>query len=68
MVQFFEPNISRNDAYRLKDVKFHVLPEDFVQKVKDPQFDCSRKKPCKPCVLDISKTLFILPSFFHEQF
>ena len=37
MVQFFEPNISRSDAYRLSDVKFEVLPEDFVQKVKDPQ-------------------------------
>ena len=36
MVQFFEPN-SRSDAYRLNDVKFEVLPEDFVRKVKDPQ-------------------------------
>ena len=36
MVQFFEANTSRSDAYRLKDVKFEVLPEDFVRKVKDP--------------------------------
>ena len=36
MVQFFEPN-SRSDAFRLNDVKFEVLPEDFVRKVKDPQ-------------------------------
>ena len=36
MVQFFEPN-SRRDGYRLNDVKFEVLPEDFVRKVKDPQ-------------------------------
>ena len=37
MVQFFEPNTSRKDTYRLNDVKFEVLPEDFVRKVKDPQ-------------------------------
>ena len=37
MVQFFELNTSRSDAYRLNDVKFEVLPEDFVRKVKDPQ-------------------------------
>ena len=30
MVQFFEPNTSRSDANRLNDVKFEVLPEDFV--------------------------------------
>ena len=36
-LQFFEPNTSRSDAYRLNDVKFGVLPEDFVRKVKDPQ-------------------------------
>ena len=30
MVQFFEPNTSRCDAYRLNDVMFDVLPEDFV--------------------------------------
>ena len=37
MVQFFEPNTSISDAYRLNDVKFEVLPKDFVRKVKDPQ-------------------------------
>ena len=37
MVQFFEPNISTSDAYRLNDVKFEVLPEDFVREVKDSQ-------------------------------
>ena len=37
MVQFFESNTSRSDAYRLIDVKFEVLPEDFARKVKDPQ-------------------------------
>ena len=37
MVQFFEPNISRSDAYLLNDVKFEMLPEDFVPKVKDSQ-------------------------------
>ena len=37
MVQFFEPNTNRCDAYRLNDVKFEVLPEDFVRKVKDLQ-------------------------------
>ena len=37
MVQFFEPNTSRSDAYRLNDVKFEVLPGDFVRIVKDPQ-------------------------------
>ena len=36
MVQFFEPNTIRSDAYGLNDVKFEVLPEDFVRKVKDP--------------------------------
>ena len=69
MVQFFEPNTSKpNDAYRLNDVKFEVLPEDLVRKVKDPVGRSSRKKPFKLCILDISETLFILPSFFHEQF
>ena len=31
-VQLFEPN-SIGDAYRLKDLKFEVLHEDFVRKV-----------------------------------
>ena len=30
MVQFLEPNTSRSDAYRLNDVKFEVLPDNFV--------------------------------------
>ena len=33
MVQFFEPN-SIGDAYRLNDLKFEVLHEDFVRKVQ----------------------------------
>ena len=37
MVQCFEPHTSRSDDYRLNDVEFEVLPEDFVRKVKDPQ-------------------------------
>ena len=37
MVQFFEQDTSRSDAYRLNDGKFEVLPEDFVRKVKYPQ-------------------------------
>ena len=37
MVQFFEPNTSRSDNCPLIDVKFEVLSEDFVRKVKDPQ-------------------------------
>ena len=37
IVQFFEPNTSRSDTYWLNDVKFEVLPEDFILKVKDPQ-------------------------------
>ena len=37
MVQFFEPNTGRSDAYRLNDVKFEVFPEHFVGKLKDPQ-------------------------------
>ena len=36
MVQFFEPN-SIGDAYRLNDLKFEVLHEDFVWKVQEPQ-------------------------------
>ena len=36
MVQFLELNTSKSDAYRLNDTNFEVLPEDFVQKVKDP--------------------------------
>ena len=36
MVQFFEPN-SISDAYRLNDLKFEVLQEDFVRKVQEPQ-------------------------------
>ena len=36
MVQFFEPN-SISDAYRLNDLKFEVLHEDFVRKVQEPQ-------------------------------
>ena len=30
MVQFFEPNTSISDAYRLNDLKFEVLPQDLV--------------------------------------
>ena len=37
MMHFFEPNASRSDAYQLNDVKFGMLPEDFVRKVKEPQ-------------------------------
>ena len=37
MVQFFEPNTSRSDVYRLNDVNFEVRPEDFVRKLKDRQ-------------------------------
>ena len=36
MVQFFELNTGKSDAYLLNDVNFEVLPEDFVRKVKDP--------------------------------
>ena len=36
MVQFFELNTSKSHADQLNDVKFEVLPEDFVQKEKDP--------------------------------
>ena len=36
MVQLFEPN-SIGDAYRLNDLKFEVLQEDFVRKVQEPQ-------------------------------
>ena len=36
MVQFFEPN-SIGDAYRLNDLKFEVLYQDFVRKVQEPQ-------------------------------
>ena len=35
MMRFFQTNNSRNDFYRLNDVKFEALSEDFVQKVKD---------------------------------
>ena len=60
MVQFFEPNTSRSDAYLLNDVKFEVLPEDFFSKGERSTVGCSRKKPCRLCIL--------LSSFFHEQF
>ena len=36
MVQFFEPN-SIGDAYRLNDLKFEVLQENFVRRVQEPQ-------------------------------
>ena len=36
MVQFFELNTGKSDAYRLNDANFEVLSEDFVRKVKDP--------------------------------
>ena len=36
MVQFFEPN-AIGDTYRLNDLKFEILHEDFVRKVPDPQ-------------------------------
>ena len=31
MVQFFEPNTSRNDAYRLNDVKFEEMVHRWLQ-------------------------------------
>ena len=37
MVQLFEPNTSRSDAYQLNDIKFEVLSEDFLRKMKDSQ-------------------------------
>ena len=36
MVQFFESNLI-GYAYRLNDLKFEVLHEDFVRKVQEPQ-------------------------------
>ena len=36
MVKFFEPT-SRRDTYRLNDLKFEILLEDFVKKVQEPQ-------------------------------
>ena len=36
MIQLFKLNTSRSDTYGLNDVKFEVLLEDFVRKVKDP--------------------------------
>ena len=36
MVQFFEPN-SIGDVYRLNDLKFAVLHEDFIRKAQEPQ-------------------------------
>ena len=63
MVQFFEQNTSRSDAYRLNDVKFEVVSLRFYSKGERSTVGCSRKRLC---VLDISETLFILPSFFHE--
>ena len=36
MLQFFEPN-SIGDANRLNDLKFDVLHEDFVRKLREPQ-------------------------------
>ena len=40
----------------------------FCSKGERSTVRCSRKKSCKLCILDISETLFILPSFFNEQF
>ena len=36
MVHFFEPN-SIGDAYRLNNLKFEVLHEDFIRKVQKLQ-------------------------------
>ena len=36
MVQFFEPTV-RSDVYRLNDLKFEVLSEDFVRKMEEPE-------------------------------
>ena len=44
MVQFFEPNTIRSDACRLNDVKFEVLPENFVRKVKDPRLVAAERR------------------------
>ena len=49
MVQFFEPNTRRSDAYHLNDVKFEIFPEDFVQKVKDSQLVLAGRSPAN-CV------------------
>ena len=61
-MSFLESNTSRKDAYRLNDAKFEVLPEDFVRKMKGPKLIAVGKNRAN------SDTLFILPSFFHEQF
>ena len=36
IVQFFNPT-ARNDVYKLNDLKFKVLPEDFVRKLEEPR-------------------------------
>ena len=36
MIQFFEQNVT-GDPYRLNDLKFEMLHEDFVRKIEQPQ-------------------------------
>ena len=67
MVQFFEPNTSRSDAYRLNDVKFDVLPEDFVRKVKDPQLVAvGRSRANYVFQISLSSCLYYLHFFMNS--
>ena len=36
IVQFSDSTV-RNDVYKLKELKFEVLPEDFVRKLDEPR-------------------------------
>ena len=54
MVQFLEPNTSRSVAYQLNDVKFRVLPEDFVWNLKDPQ------------LVAVESIWFLIKKIFHQ--
>ena len=61
-------NTSRNDAQRLNEVKFELLPQDFVRKVKDPQLVAiERTRTNYVFQISLRPCLYYL-HFFHEQF
>ena len=67
MVQFFEPNSSRSDAYRFNNVEFELLPEYFVQKVKDTQlFEVERSLVSYVFQISLRPCIYYLHLFMNN--
>ena len=60
IVQLFDPT-TRNDVYKLNDIKFDMLPEDVFRKLEEPRL-IPAKKSSELYFLDILSTYI---HFYH---